>query len=153
MGRWGDGKSYKYLVIAEDRTFFYTELSGFDIIVKVGRITSSPSPIPKAPIATSIAIQPLQTAIAYFLPTRLAKACSNCLTKVPSEGFSLPFTKGSFTGRNSVILMFIFTQNINNFFSRVCIFRSSNYPLEKHTADSILVRYTHSGQNVHTVDI
>ena len=32
MGRHGDGEMEKYLVMIEDRTFFYTELNGFDII-------------------------------------------------------------------------------------------------------------------------
>ncbi|WP_255502482.1 hypothetical protein [Okeania sp. KiyG1] len=30
-GVWGDGAIEKYLVMVEDRTFFYTELNGFDI--------------------------------------------------------------------------------------------------------------------------
>jgi len=32
MGRWGDGEIETYLVMVEDGTFFYTELTGFDII-------------------------------------------------------------------------------------------------------------------------
>ncbi|NEO53430.1 MAG: hypothetical protein F6K54_10255 [Okeania sp. SIO3B5] len=31
--RWGDGEMGKYLVMVEDRTFFYTELNGFDMIL------------------------------------------------------------------------------------------------------------------------
>ena len=85
------------------------------MIVKVGIITSSPGPIPKASIAISKAAVPLDTATAYFLSTFSAKVFSNLLTKGPSEEihpvsihslryfFSFPLSSGSFTGINSII--------------------------------------------------
>ena len=85
-----------------------------DMIVKVGMITWSPSPIPRACTATSSAAVPLDTEIPYFRPAAALIFFSNSLTKGPSEEiqpvsihshryfFSFPFNKGSFTGINSI---------------------------------------------------
>ncbi|MNK65515.1 hypothetical protein D3C87_848120 [compost metagenome] len=56
-----------------------------EMMVKVGMITSSPSWIPKAEMAASKAIEPLQTAMPCLRLTRAAIRSSNCLTKGPSE--------------------------------------------------------------------
>ena len=78
--------------------------------MKVGKITSSPGPIPSASTAASSAAVPLQTAMPCLRPTRAANFSSNCLMNGPSEEiqpvsmhssryfFSLPSSKGWLTG-------------------------------------------------------
>ena len=85
------------------------------MIVNVGIITSSPSPIPMAWQATSNAAVPFETAIPYFLPTVALIFFSKSFTNGPSEDihpvsihshkyfFSLPFNNGSFTGINVIL--------------------------------------------------
>src|SRR2546425_13348645 len=56
-----------------------------EIIVKVGRITSSPDCNFKAATATSSAAEPLQTATPYLRPSRCATPSSNRSTNGPSD--------------------------------------------------------------------
>src|SRR5688572_10349297 len=81
-----------------------------EMIVKLGRITSSPACRSSASIAASIAALPLHTAMACLRPTRSANSRSNLLMKGPSEDIqpvsmhsrryflSLPSSRGSLTG-------------------------------------------------------
>ena len=88
-----------------------------EIMVKLGKITSSPTPICKAATATSSAADPLLTAIPYWRPTFMANSSSNRLTNGPSEEIhpvsihsiryclSVPSRQGSLTGIGSTLLL------------------------------------------------
>src|SRR6266511_2812690 len=81
-----------------------------EIIVKLGRITSSPAPILSAARATSMATLPLHTATPCAQPINCANPTSSLLTNGPSEEiqpvsmhsdkyfFSLPSRIGRLTG-------------------------------------------------------
>ena len=56
-----------------------------EIIVKVGKMTSSSRPMPNAAIAISSAPEPLLTAIPYLRSTLAANCASNLLTNGPSD--------------------------------------------------------------------
>jgi hypothetical protein len=89
-----------------------------EIIVCDGKITSSPSPIPKATTAISNAAVPLETAMPYFLSTLALNSNSNLSTNGPSEDthpvsihsliyfFSLPPSNGVFTGIKQLFIPF-----------------------------------------------
>src|SRR6516162_1485730 len=94
-----------------------------EIIVKLGKITSSPAPIFRAASATSIATLPLQTATPYAQPISCANPISSLLTNGPSEEiqpvsthsaryfFSLPSSTGRLTGIMCSYLKFSFGGN------------------------------------------
>src|SRR5262249_1853355 len=81
-----------------------------EIMVKLGKITSSPAPILRAASATSMATLPLLTAMPCAQPISLEKPVSSFLTNGPSEEiqpvsmhsfkyfFSLPLSSGRLTG-------------------------------------------------------
>ena len=71
----------------------------FDIIVKLGIITSSFFLIPKALIAISKAAVPFDTAIEYFLLTFFENLFSKVLTSGPSDEIHF-FFKTEKTRRN-----------------------------------------------------
>src|SRR5438270_7196815 len=67
--------------VAPDRTIAAAQ----EIIVKLGRITSSPGPKPSAATATSSAAEPLQTATPCLRPSLAAKPSSSLRTNGPSD--------------------------------------------------------------------
>src|SRR6266446_5132854 len=81
-----------------------------EMIVKVGRMTSSPGPMRNAASATSMATLPLHTATPCAQPISCATPASSLLTNGPSDEiqpvsmhsarycFSLPSRSGRFTG-------------------------------------------------------
>src|SRR5205814_5864754 len=87
-----------------------------EIIVNVGRMTSSPFFRSSAVTDTSKAADPLQTATAYLRPSLFATPASSRLTNAPSEEIqplrthstrylvSLPSSNGSFTGIKSRLI-------------------------------------------------
>jgi hypothetical protein len=61
-----------------------TMAAAHEMMVKLGRITSSPAFRPRAATAASSAIEPLHTATAWRRPTRAANSRSKRSTKGPS---------------------------------------------------------------------
>src|SRR5215469_9836195 len=87
-----------------------TIAAAHEIIVKVGKITSSPGPIRNAASATSKATDPFITAIPYRCPAMAVIPSSSFRTNGPSDDIqpvsthsakylaSFPFSSGSLTG-------------------------------------------------------